>query len=289
MSDVTVIGLGAMGSAIAGALLDAGCDVTVWNRNAARCNALEARGATRARTPDAAIRSSPATVFSIDDYAASREVLDQPEVASAVADRTLVQFSTGTPQDARDAEQWAHANGAKYLDGAILAYPREIGASALVFVSGNATEFEQHRPVLANLTDNLRYLGAAIGSAAALDLAVLSYYIGSHLGLVHGALICESESVEADVLSSVIVDSLPSDVTEVAHLGEALTRNDFSSPGASLGVYSGILDRLLAQARDAGVNAEFAAFADGLVKRGMAAGLGDEEIVSIIKVLRRKH
>ncbi|HEX7718511.1 MAG TPA: NAD(P)-binding domain-containing protein [Woeseiaceae bacterium] len=289
MSDVTVIGMGAMGSAIAGALLEAGCDVTVWNRNAARCAALVARGATGARTPEAAIRSSPATIFSIDDYAATREVLRQPGVASAVANRMLVQFSTGTPQDARDAEQWARANGANYLDGAILAYPREIGASALVFVSGNALDFEQHRPVLANLTDDLRYLGAAIGSAAALDLAVLSYYIGSHLGLVHGALICESEHVEADVLSSVIVDSLPSDVTEVAHLGEALARNDFSSPGASLAVYSGILDRLLTQARDGGVNAEFAEFADNLVKRGMAAGLGDEEIVSIIKVLRRKH
>ncbi len=289
MSDVTVIGLGAMGSAIAGALLEAGFDVTVWNRSIARCAALEARGATGAQTPEAAIRSSPATIFSIDDYAATREVLDQPGVSSAVAGRTLVQFSTGTPQDARDAEGWARVNGANYLDGAILAYPREIGTSALVFVSGDANVFEQHRSVLAALTNDLRYLGAAIGSAAALDLAVLSYYIGSHLGLVHGSLICESEQVEADVLTAVIIDSLPSDVTEIAHLGEALTRNDFSTPGASLNVYSGILDRLLAQARDAGVNAEFAEFADNLVKRGMAAGLGDEEIVSIIKVLRRKH
>ena len=32
MSDVTVIGLGAMGSAIANAFLNAGHDVTVWNR-----------------------------------------------------------------------------------------------------------------------------------------------------------------------------------------------------------------------------------------------------------------
>jgi hypothetical protein len=58
---------------------------------------------------------------------------------------------------------------------------------------------------------------------------------------------------------------------------------------ASLGVYSGILDRILAQARSAGVNPEIPEFANRLVKRGMAAGLVDEEIVSIIKVLRRKH
>jgi hypothetical protein len=90
-------------------------------------------------------------------------------------------------------------------------------------------------------------------------------------------------------MTSVIVDSLPSDAIEIAHLGDALTRNDFSQPGASLGVYSGILDRLLAQARDAGVNAEIAAFANNIVKRGMAAGFAEEEIVSIIRILRRKH
>jgi len=36
MSEVTVVGLGAMGAAIAGALLDAGRTVTVWNRTAAK-------------------------------------------------------------------------------------------------------------------------------------------------------------------------------------------------------------------------------------------------------------
>jgi 3-hydroxyisobutyrate dehydrogenase-like beta-hydroxyacid dehydrogenase len=32
MSDVSVIGLGAMGSALAGALLKSGLSVTLWNR-----------------------------------------------------------------------------------------------------------------------------------------------------------------------------------------------------------------------------------------------------------------
>jgi 3-hydroxyisobutyrate dehydrogenase-like beta-hydroxyacid dehydrogenase len=289
MSDVTVIGLGAMGSAIAAALLHNGFAVTVWNRSAARMGSLVEKGAQAARSADAAVRASPVAIISIDDYRATRSVLDTLAVTRAAAGRTFVQFSTGTPQEARDGERWATQHGASWLDGAILAYPREIGQSALVFVAGSGTQFEKLRPLLSALTDQLRYLGPAVGAAAALDLAVLSYYLGSHLGLVHGALVCESEHVEPDLLTAVIVDSLPSDATEIAHLGKALTINDFSKPGASLGVYSGILDRLLAQARDAGVNAEFPTFADGVVKRGMAAGFADEEIVSIIRILRRKH
>lgn len=289
MSDVTVIGLGAMGSAIANALLGAGLEVTVWNRTASRTGPVAEAGAQAAAAPEAAIQASPLSLICIDSYRSTLAILEQPAVRDAVAGRTLVQFSTGTPREAREGERWAKKHGAHWLDGAILAYPREIGHSALVFVAGDGAVFEGHRPVLGALTDELRYLGDAVGAAAALDLAVLSYYIGSHLGLTHGALICESEHVDPEVMTSVIVDSLPSDAGEIAHLGRSLTRNDFSGAGASLGVYSGILDRLLVQARDARINAEIPRFANDVVKRGMAAGLGDEEVVSIIRVLRRKH
>jgi 3-hydroxyisobutyrate dehydrogenase-like beta-hydroxyacid dehydrogenase len=289
LSDVSVIGLGAMGSAIATAMLHSGFDVTVWNRTAAKAEPLSTQGAHPATAPDAAVAASPVTIVCVDDYAATQAVLEQEAVVAALGGRTIVQFSTGTPAEARDGARWAKRHGAGWLDGAILAYPREIGGAALVFVSGDAALFEEHQPLLSGLTNELRYLGPAVGAAAALDLAVLSYYIGAHLGLVHGALVCESEQVGAESLTSVIADSLPSDVTEIAHLGEALARNDFSQPGASLAVYSGILDRLLAQARSSGVNAEFPEFADRLVKRAMAAGFAGEEIVSIIKTLRRKH
>ena len=289
MSDVSIIGLGAMGSALAAALLKGGFEITVWNRTAARAATLANDGAHPAAVPAAAVAASPMTIVCVHDYAATHAVLDKPDVTAALKGRTVVQFSTGTPDEARAGQDWATRHGAGWLDGAILAYPREIGGSALIFLSGDAALFERHHALLSVLTDRLQYLGPAVGAAAALDLAVLSYYIGSHLGLVHGALICESERVPADTLTSVIVDSLPSDAGEIAHLGDALARNDFSRPGASLAVYSGILDRLLAQAQSTGISADVPEFANGLVKRAMAAGLGEEEIVSIVKILRRRH
>ena len=289
MSEVSVIGLGAMGSALAAALLKGGLDVTVWNRTAGKAANLVHAGAHEAAAPAAALAASPVTIVCVDDYAATRTVLQASEVTAVLGGRTIVQFSTGTPAEAREEQDWAKRHGAGWLDGAILAYPREIGASALIFVSGDAALFEQHHALLSALTDQLQYLGPAVGAAAALDLAVLSYYIGSHLGLVHGALICEAERVPADTLTSVIVDSLPSDAQEIVHLGEALARNDFSRPGASVAVYSGILDRLLAQAQSTGISADIPEFANGLVKRAVDAGLAGEEIVSIIKILRRRH
>ena len=48
---VSVLGLGPMGRALAGALQDAGHPTTVWNRTAARADELVSRGATQAATP----------------------------------------------------------------------------------------------------------------------------------------------------------------------------------------------------------------------------------------------
>ena len=52
---ITFLGLGAMGTALAGAAIDAGLDVTVWNRTASRADPLVARGAAKATSATAAI------------------------------------------------------------------------------------------------------------------------------------------------------------------------------------------------------------------------------------------
>ncbi|MDG2291294.1 MAG: NAD(P)-binding domain-containing protein, partial [Phycisphaerales bacterium] len=137
MSHVTVIGLGAMGSAIANAFLNAGHDVTVWNRSADKAESLKSSGAMCANTPAEAVDVSPIIVICIDDYAATWNLFEQFKLGPALNEKTLVQFSTGTPKEARDTEAGAKLYGTGYLDGAILAYPREMGHDALVTICGH--------------------------------------------------------------------------------------------------------------------------------------------------------
>lgn len=286
MSDVAVIGLGAMGGALADAMLSAGHDLTVWNRTPGRSERFRDSGACCAATLADAVKSSKTVLVCVSDYAASRTLFDEPAAQQALAGRTLIQVSTGTPQEARDAAQWAQALNADYLDGAILAYPAEIGEAALIAVSGNESVWRQQESLLAALSSDVRYLGAAIGAAAALDVAVLSYYVCSHLGLVHGALICESENLRPDLLAGVIADSLPSDTEEIRKLGSALQQKEFTGADASLEVYGGVIDRILTQANDASINTEIPTFARSIYRKGLQAGLADEEVVALVKVLR---
>lgn len=278
-----------MGSAIANAFVNRGHDITVWNRSPVRMQPFADLGVHCAASAEEAVAASPVTVICIDDYAATRELMDDHRLGKQLGGKVLVQVSTGTPKEARDLESWALGQNAAYLDAAILAYPREIGHDALIAIAGAQETFDGNKALLGALTSDLRYLGPSTGAAAALDVALLSYYVCAHLGLIHGALVCESEDVSAELLANVIVDSMPSDVEEIRHLGQALQSGDFENPGASIGVYSGVLDRILEQARNASINAEIAEFADNLYKRGIDAGLEEQDVVALIKLLREKQ
>src|SRR5262249_2266604 len=108
MSDESVIGVGAIGSALARALLAAGHRVTIWNRTGIKCEPLAQFGAKVASSVAAAVAESPTIISSVLDYAVTDALL-HPEQES-LRGRLLIQLSTGTPQQARDTAAWAGAH-----------------------------------------------------------------------------------------------------------------------------------------------------------------------------------
>src|SRR5688572_15625198 len=122
---VTVIGLGAMGQALAAAFLKNGHPTTVWNRTAEKADDLVAKGARRAATVAEAVLASPVVVVCVLDYDVVREIL--APAGGALSGRAIVNLTNGTPQQARETAKWIAAQGADYLDGGIMATPPMIG------------------------------------------------------------------------------------------------------------------------------------------------------------------
>ena len=257
MSEVTVIGLGAMGSALARTLCASGHAVTVWNRTAARAAPFERLGATIAATAADAAARGRVVIVCVDGYDVTRAILESPEVAGALRGRTLVQVSTGTPAQARDGEHWATARGATYLDGAILAYPDQIGTpEAVILVAGDQDTWRRCEPVLRPLAGGLAWVGPAVGAASALDCAVLSFLFGSFMGLVHGARICEVEGLSVGDYGTMVKGLLPVLDGEVAGLTGRIHEGRFGDTHAALGTYAA------------------------------AAGFAAEDLAALIKVMR---
>src|SRR4051812_28976021 len=98
MSDVSVIGLGKMGAALASTLLQSGRSVTVWNRSADKAAALVEAGATLAPSVAAAVAASPVTVTCVKSHYTTAELL-RP-VGAVLAGKTIIDRSTGGAKEA---------------------------------------------------------------------------------------------------------------------------------------------------------------------------------------------
>lgn len=168
-SDVTIIGLGRMGTALARALLSTGHCVTVWNRTTAKAEDLRSHGALVAESVDEALAASPATITCLTDDRALQDLFAAG--GDAFGGRILVNLTSGDSAQARELARRARHLGADYLDGAIMAVPSAIGTTdAAVLLSGSPTAFDGARPVLDAL-GTTTYLGADPGLSALYDAA----------------------------------------------------------------------------------------------------------------------
>jgi 3-hydroxyisobutyrate dehydrogenase-like beta-hydroxyacid dehydrogenase len=284
---VTVIGLGAMGSALANALLAKGFKVTVWNRNKTKAASLAAKGAFVAESVTAAIKASPLLLVCVSDYKATMKILNEAGVKELLAGRTLVQLSTGTPKEARELDAWAKQHGGNCLNGDILAWPRQIGTDeATITISGNNEIFNQYLTELKGLAGNVNFVGEEPGTSAVLFSAVMAYLAGNWIGFCHGALICENEGFRPDAFGELIHNISPILAMESKHMGQVIQHNKFTDPESTINTTGLDLHLLVQQAEEAGISKELPLFAANIFQRALDAGYGQEEHAAIIKVMR---
>jgi 3-hydroxyisobutyrate dehydrogenase-like beta-hydroxyacid dehydrogenase len=130
------------------------------------------------------------------------------------------------------------------------------------------------------------YLGDSIEAAATMDLATLSYVYGAMTGFLHGARIAESEGLDVSQYGRIVNEISPSFGAFFQHEGSVIQSGDFTITESPLRISVEATQRILEASKAAGINTEFPAFVADLLKRADAAGLGDQELASLIKVLR---
>ncbi|MEU6721375.1 NAD(P)-binding domain-containing protein [Nonomuraea sp. NPDC046802] len=282
VTSVTVIGLGPMGQAMAGAYLDKGYDVTVWNRTPGKADGLVARGARRAETVAAALGANEVVVLSLTDYDAVYAVLEQ--APDALAGRTLVNLTSDTPFRAREAAGWAAARGAVQITGGVQVPPPGIGTpEAMTYYSGPKEAVEAHRAALEVLT-GIDHLGEDPG------LAALFYQIGMDMfwtglvGYLHGQAVARANGISA-------AEFLPRAVKTMdfryflEFYAPRIDAGDDRGDVDNLGMAVASVEHVLHTAQASGVDGSLPVAVLDLFRRGVAAGHGTESLTSLLKVL----
>ncbi|MEW2246125.1 NAD(P)-dependent oxidoreductase [Streptomyces sp. NPDC058733] len=284
-SPITLLGTGAMGTALTRAWLAAGHPVTVWNRTAARAQPLAAEGATVAATAAEAVAASRLVVACLLDDTSVGEALDTADLTG----RDLVNLTTGTPADGRARAAWATGRGARFLDGGIMAVPPMIGApdsGAYVFYSGSAELFEEHRDALAVPAGTV-YVGTDPGFAALHDVALLSGMYGMFAGIAHAFALIRGEDIAPKEFAPLLVSWLGAMAPMALQTAEQLESGDYRTGVASqLAMQVAGSATLLRTAEEQGVDAGLLTPVLDLMRRRLADGHGDEGTTGLVDLLR---
>ncbi|MFW6694431.1 NAD(P)-binding domain-containing protein [Streptomyces sp. MAR4 CNX-425] len=288
---VTLLGLGAMGTALARAWLAAGHPTTVWNRTPARADALAAAGARAAGSAAAAVAAGPLVVLCLLDDASVGEALADADLAG----KDVVNLTTCTPAQARARAAWARERGARYLDGGIMAVPPMIGvpeSGGYVFYSGPRELFDRHREVLA-VPAGTTYAGADPGFAALHDVALLSAMYGMFAGVTHAFALVRGEDVDPAAFAGLLVDWLTA-MAPAAHgiaaepgAGDEGSREEPPEDVSSLAMQVAGTPTFLDTARHQGVSPELLTPYFELMRRALAEHSGPGEPRGMVDLLRR--
>ena len=185
------IGLGNVGSQLAGNLLRHGIELTVRDLDPERVAAFVARGACAADSPRELAARVDLVITCLPSPAVSAQVMEQPEgvLAGLAPGKIWLEMSTTDPAEARRLAARVAERGATAMDCPVSGgCHRAATGNISIFAGGGRAAFERALPVLTILGQRILHTGP-LGSAS--QLKVLTNYLCT----VHLAALAEALTV----------------------------------------------------------------------------------------------
>lgn len=285
MSNIALLGLGPMGSALGTALLAKGHALTVWNRTAGKAAALAEQGAVPADNLDDALRAGPLIVVCLSSYQAMSDILSAH--AGNLAGRTIVNLSSGTPEEARKAQVWAAAHGISFLAGVIMVPTSVVGRpEALFFYSGDQAVYEANLEILHSMGGDARYLGSDAALALLYNTSLLGLYWSTMAGFLHAAALVGSAGVEAASFAPVAQDFLSVPRGIMAYCADQIDAGLYPGDAGRLLMDATAMDHLRQTSEAQGIGTQLPDFLLQITRQAIDKGHGSDSFASLMEVIR---
>ena len=194
------LGLGTMGSAMAGHLVRSGHPLTVWNRTPGRAADLLAAGASEAASAAAVAAASDVIVICVSDTPDVEAILFGPAgVAEGARAGTLViDCSTIAPGATRDMAARLAGLGVDLADAPVSGGSEGAQKATLtIFVGASPAVFERARPILELVGKTITHVGP-IGSGQAVKAVNQVILAGAYLGVAEGIVLALKSGLDVE-------------------------------------------------------------------------------------------
>lgn len=191
-------------------LLEAGHNVTGYNRTKSKAQWLLDLGMKWADTPRAAAQSSEVVLSMIANNDALRAVTEGDDgiLAGLSPGKIYVEMSTVSPAAIRDLAQRVESKGAEMLDAPVSGSSITLDEGKLSFMVGGKREvFEKVLPYLLAIGPKATYVGGH-GLAAAMKIATNLSLAVQMLAFSEGVLLAEKSGIARETAVEVLLNSV---------------------------------------------------------------------------------
>ncbi|MBV9843452.1 MAG: NAD(P)-dependent oxidoreductase [Kutzneria sp.] len=288
MQRIGFLGLGAMGGAMAGRLLDAGFEVSVYNRTEAKADPLVARGAKLAATPAAAATDVDVLLLSLATAEVVDELLfgDGGALGAANAGTVVADMSTVSPDAARSMARRITDAGHRALDACVLGNAQHALDGELRFMIGGAAEdVAVLESVLDVLAKQVVHLGEhGMGATAKVTMNLL---MGVQMQALAEAIVFgERSGLSREQLIGMITASGYSSPV-MRFKGGVMSRRAFGRPDFRLSLMRKDLLLALCDAQRLGVPMPATSASYQVLTSAVNAGLGDLDCAAVLAEAER--
>jgi 3-hydroxyisobutyrate dehydrogenase len=286
--DVAILGLGTMGAGMAANLLNAGFSLSVYNRTAAKAQALIGAGARSASTPAEAAKNASVIISMLADDAASREVWLGKDGALAAARKgtIFIESSTVSPAWVVEFAKLAEQQGSDLLDAPVTGSRMQAEAGQLSFlVGGKDSALAAATPVLRAMSKEITHLGS-VGCGAKMKL-INNFLCGVQVAsLAEGLTWIERSGLDRDKALSILKAGAPGSPL-LAAISARMASQTYT---VNFLLKLMTKDLLYAQneASQYNVDLKTAEVARSLFENAIEQGFGDKDMASVIEPLRNK-
>ena len=284
MTTVGFVGFGAMGTPIAGRLLD-GNKVYGTNRTKAKAAALIERGLTWRDTPREVAAAADIVFSMVTDNAALDAITSGPDgiLAGLSAGTVYVDMSTVSPHVSQDLAKRVSAAGATMLDAPVSgSVPAAQSGTLSIMVGGPEQAFHAAEPLLRRLGSTVTHVGGN-GQGLLLKLAINISLAAQMLAFSEGLLLAERGGIDPKVAADAMAASAIGSPMLKARVPLVLDLPE--QPWFDMRLMHKDIRLALEAAREPGI--PLPAAADSVLTRAEELGYGHRDIAGLRQVLAR--
>ena len=279
------IGLGIMGRPMARHLVDAGYEVTVWNRTQSKASELVEAGARLGSSPRDVAARSDLIITIVADTPDVRQVILGPDgvLEGAPPGSVVVDMSTVSPVATREIAQALSERGVEMLDAPVSGGQKgAIEATLSIMVGGTSEVFERALPVLQKMGRNIVHVGGhgAGQVAKACNQLVLSLTL---LGVAEALTMARKAGVDpAKVRAALLGGFAQSRVLELH--GQRMLDGNFE-PGFRTRLFHKDMGIVVETGRATGMPLLGAGLTAQLYQMAMSRGLGEMDYSVLARMI----